>query len=78
MHERLEEQTCRTHHDFLGVSFLIFLVTGYTALYWAWTRGNLGVINGTQTEYEEGNEIDQTKLNGRFPEYSTCGVGFEC
>jgi len=26
---------------FLGVSFLIFLVTGYTALYWAWPRGNL-------------------------------------
>jgi hypothetical protein len=26
---------------FLGVSFLIFLATGYTALYWAWVRGNL-------------------------------------
>jgi hypothetical protein len=26
---------------FLGVSFLIFLVTGYTALYWAWSRANL-------------------------------------
>jgi hypothetical protein len=26
---------------FLGVSFLIFLVTGYTALYWAWARANL-------------------------------------
>ena len=25
----------------LGVSFLIFLVTGYPALYWAWARGNL-------------------------------------
>ncbi len=25
----------------LGVSFLIFLVTGYTALYWAWARANL-------------------------------------
>jgi hypothetical protein len=25
----------------LGVSFLFFVVTGYTALYWAWTRGNL-------------------------------------
>jgi len=25
----------------LGVSFLIFLLTGYTALYWAWARGNL-------------------------------------
>jgi len=28
---------------------------------------NLNVINGTQTEYEEGNEIDQTMLNGGFP-----------
>lgn len=26
----------------LSVSFPIFLVTGYTALYWAWLRGNLG------------------------------------
>jgi hypothetical protein len=25
----------------LGVSFLTFLVTGYTALYWAWARANL-------------------------------------
>src|SRR5579859_2984799 len=25
-----------------------------------------GQINGTQTEYEEGNEIDQTQLNGGF------------
>ena len=26
---------------FLGASFLIFFVTGYTALYWAWVRANL-------------------------------------
>ncbi len=26
---------------FLGVSLLIFVATGYTALYWAWTQGNL-------------------------------------
>ena len=26
---------------------------------------NLNVINGTQTEYEEGDELDQTQLNGR-------------
>src|SRR5882672_8847273 len=25
----------------LSVSFLIFLLTGYTALYWAWLRANL-------------------------------------
>lgn len=36
---------------------------------------NLGVINGTQTEYEEGNEIDQNKLNGGFPGYSTIDGG---
>jgi len=26
---------------------------------------NVGVVNGTQTEYEEGDELDQTQLNGR-------------
>jgi hypothetical protein len=26
---------------------------------------NVGVINGTQTEYEEGDEFDETQLNGR-------------
>jgi hypothetical protein len=36
---------------------------------------NLGVINGTQTEYEEGNEIDQNKLNGGFAGYSTIDGG---
>ena len=36
---------------------------------------NPGVINGTQTEYEEGNEIDQSKLNGGFPGYSTIDGG---
>jgi hypothetical protein len=32
-------------------------------------------INGTQTEYEEGNEFDQSKLNGGFPGYSTIDGG---
>src|SRR5690242_21460834 len=36
---------------------------------------NLNVINGTQTEYEEGNEIDQTQLNGGFAGYSTIDGG---
>jgi len=36
---------------------------------------NPGVINGTQTEYEEGNEFDQTKLNGGFSGYSTIDGG---
>jgi len=36
---------------------------------------NVNQINGTQTEYEEGNEIDQSKLNGGFPGYSTIDGG---
>src|SRR6201984_1331021 len=36
---------------------------------------NLNVINGTQTEYEEGDEIDQTQLNGGFPGYSKIDGG---
>ncbi len=38
---------------------------------------NEGVINGTQTEYEEGDEIDQTKLNGGFAGYSTIDGGIK-
>jgi hypothetical protein len=34
-----------------------------------------GVNNGTQTEYEEGNDIDQSKLNGGFSGYSTIDGG---
>ncbi|HWZ96435.1 MAG TPA: alkaline phosphatase family protein [Candidatus Dormibacteraeota bacterium] len=36
---------------------------------------NVNQINGTQTEYEEGNEFDQSKLNGGFPGYSTIDGG---
>ncbi len=36
-----------------------------------------GQINGTQTEYEEGDEIDETKLNGGFPGYSTTDGGIK-
>ena len=36
---------------------------------------NPGVINGTQTEYEEGNEIDQNQLNGGFAGYSLIDGG---
>jgi hypothetical protein len=38
---------------------------------------NMGAINGTQTEYEEGNEIDQSKLNGGFSGYSTIDGGVQ-
>ena len=33
----------------------------------------VGVINGTQTEYEEGDELDQTKVNGGGPYGTTDG-----
>jgi hypothetical protein len=36
-----------------------------------------GAINGTQTEYEEGDEIDQTKLNGGFSGYSLMDGGIK-
>jgi type I phosphodiesterase/nucleotide pyrophosphatase len=32
---------------------------------------------GTQTEYEEGNEIDETKLNGGFPGFATIDGGVQ-
>ena len=35
------------------------------------------IINGTETEYEEGDEIDQTKLNGGFAGYSTIDGGIK-
>jgi Type I phosphodiesterase / nucleotide pyrophosphatase/Sulfatase len=38
---------------------------------------NEGEINGTQTEYEEGDEIDQTKINGGFPGYATIDGGIK-
>jgi len=34
-----------------------------------------GQINGTETEYEEGNEIDQSQLNGGFTGYSKIDGG---
>jgi hypothetical protein len=36
-----------------------------------------GVINGTQTEYEEGDEIDQSKLNGGYAGYSIIDGGIK-
>jgi hypothetical protein len=36
-----------------------------------------GVPNGTRTEYEEGNEIDQTQLNGGSPAYSKLDGGIK-
>jgi Type I phosphodiesterase / nucleotide pyrophosphatase len=36
-----------------------------------------GQPNGTRTEYEEGDDIDQTQLNGGSPAYSTLDGGFK-
>jgi len=36
---------------------------------------SVGVANGTRTEYEEGDEIDQTKLNGGSTSYGTYDGG---
>jgi hypothetical protein len=36
-----------------------------------------GVINGTETEYEEGDDIDQTKINGGFAGYSLTDGGIK-
>jgi hypothetical protein len=36
-----------------------------------------GKVTGTQTEYEEGNEIDQSKLNGGFPGYTLIDGGIK-
>jgi hypothetical protein len=36
-----------------------------------------GAINGTQTEYEEGNEFNQNALNGGFPGYVTIDGGIK-
>src|SRR6202011_3102078 len=36
-----------------------------------------GQPNGTRTEYEEGNEIDQTQLNGGSPAYSKIDGGIK-
>jgi len=38
---------------------------------------NEGHNNGATTEYEEGNEIDQSKLNGGFPGYSLTDGGIK-
>jgi hypothetical protein len=37
----------------------------------------IGQVNGTSTEYEEGDEIDQTKLNGGSPQYSLTDGGIK-
>jgi type I phosphodiesterase/nucleotide pyrophosphatase len=37
----------------------------------------VGQANGTRTEYEEGVEIDQTKLNGGSPQYGTVDGGIQ-
>src|SRR3979409_1331217 len=48
--------------------------TGNGGLPGGWGAGR---PNGTRTEYEEGNDIDQTKLNGGSTAYGTFDGGFK-
>jgi len=69
--------TPRTVGAFYDVAYDRVLAPPATATGNGLPAGNCieGTINGTQTEYEEGDEIDQTKLNGGFPGYSTIDGG---
>jgi hypothetical protein len=69
--------TPRTVGAFYDVAYDRVLAPPKTATGNGLPAGNCveGAINGTQTEYEEGNEIDQTKLNGGFSGYSTIDGG---
>ena len=69
--------TPRTVGAFYDVAYDRVLAPPATATGNGLPAGNCteGVINGTQTEYEEGVEIDQTKLNGGFAGFSTIDGG---
>lgn len=69
--------TPRTVGAFYDVAYDRVLAPPKTATGNGLPAGNCieGVINGTQTEYEEGVEIDQSKLNGGFPGFSTIDGG---
>jgi hypothetical protein len=69
--------TPRTVGAFYDVAYDRVLAPPKTATGNGLPAGNCmeGAINGTQTEYEEGNEFDQTKLNGGFPGYSLIDGG---
>ncbi len=71
--------TPRTVGAFYDVAYDRVLAPPATATGNGLPAGNCieGAINGTETEYEEGNEIDQSKLNGGFPGYCTVDGGIK-
>jgi hypothetical protein len=71
--------TPRTVGAFYDVAYDRVLAPPMTATGNGLPAGNCieGVINGTETEVEEGVEIDQSKLNGGFPGYSTIDGGIK-
>jgi hypothetical protein len=71
--------TPRTVGAFYDVAYDRVLAPPKTATGNGLPAGNCieGVINGTETEVEEGVEIDQSKLNGGFPGYSTIDGGIK-
>jgi Type I phosphodiesterase / nucleotide pyrophosphatase len=71
--------TPRTVGAFYDVAYDRVLAPPATATGNGLPAGNCvqGVNNGTQTEYEEGDDIDQTKLNGGFAGYSVVDGGIK-
>ena len=71
--------TPRTVGAFYDVAYDRVLAPPKTATGNGLPAGNCieGINNGTETEYEEGDEIDETKLNGGFPGYSTIDGGIK-
>jgi hypothetical protein len=71
--------TPRTVGAFYDVAYDRVLAPPATATGNGLPAGNCveGVINGTETEVEEGVEINQSKLNGGFPGYSTIDGGIK-
>jgi hypothetical protein len=71
--------TPRTVGAFYDVAYDRVLAPPATATGNGLPAGNCieGVINGTQTEVEEGVEIDESKLNGGFSGYSTIDGGIK-
>lgn len=71
--------TPRTVGAFYDVAYDRVLAPPATATGNGLPAGNCvpNTINGTETEYEEGDEIDQTKLNGGFAGYSLIDGGIK-
>ncbi|HEX4642585.1 MAG TPA: alkaline phosphatase family protein [Candidatus Acidoferrales bacterium] len=71
--------TPRTVGAFYDVAYDRVLAPPATATGNGLPAGNCvqGVLNGTETEYEEGDDIDQSKINGGFAGYSLIDGGIK-